>query len=63
MVDNTVKIKVKTEGLEEATEKVEDLAEAFGDFPAQVVFKYLNNCTINVHPRQTKVVEVKNENT
>lgn len=28
MTDNTVKIKVETEGLDEATEKAENLAEA-----------------------------------
>lgn len=59
MTDNTVKIKVETEGLDEATEKAENLAEALDGFPTQVAFKYLKNCTINVYPSQTKFAEVK----
>lgn len=59
MTDNTVKIKVETEGLDEATEKAENLAEALDGFPPQVAFKCLKNCTINVYPSQTKFVEAK----
>lgn len=57
MTDNTVKIKVETEGLDEATEKAENLAEALDGFPPQVAFKYLKNCTINVYPSQVRYDE------
>ena len=62
MTDGTVNIKVETEGLDEATEKVESIADAINGFPPQVAFKYLRNCTINVYPSQTKFVEVKEAN-
>lgn len=62
MQEKTVNIKVETEGMEEATQQVQALADSFDAFPAQVSFKYLKNCTINVYPSQTKIVEVKNEN-
>ena len=62
MTDGTVNIKVETEGLDEATEKVESIADAINGFPPQVAFKYLRNCTINVYPSQTKFVEVKDAN-
>lgn len=50
MEANTSRVKVETEGLDEATEKVENFAElhALDGFPAQVTFKTLKNCTINV---------------
>lgn len=61
MEANTIKVKVETEGLDEATEKVENLADALDGFPAQVTFKTLKNCTINVYPSQVKVFEAKNK--
>ena len=62
MESSNITIKVETEGLDEATEKVESLADVINGFPAQVAFKYLRNCTINVYPSQTKFVEVKEAN-
>lgn len=56
MESSNITIKVETEGLDEATEKVEFLADAINGFPPQVAFKYLRNCTINVYPSQTKKV-------
>lgn len=47
--------------LDEATEKVENLADALDGFPAQVTFMTLKNCTINVFPSQAKVFEAKNK--
>lgn len=61
MEENTIKVKIETEGLEEATQKVENLMDALNGFPAQVAFKNLKNCTINVYPSQAKVFEVKNK--
>lgn len=50
-----VYVEVKTEGFEEATQKMDDLTDAFNAFPSQVTFKYLRNCKINVYANQYKV--------
>lgn len=50
----TVKIGVETEGLDEATAKIETLADAFDGFPAQVQIKNCRDCTINIYPSQIK---------
>ena len=47
-----VEIEARPVGFEEATEKVEALAEAYEGFPAQVVIKNCRDCEINVHPSQ-----------
>lgn len=52
-----MKIKCSTEGFDEAQQEVEALAEAYDGFPAQVTIKNCRNCTINVYPSQTKMVE------
>lgn len=52
-----MKIKCSTEGFDEAQKKVEALAEAYDEFPAQVTIKDCRDCTINVYPSQTKMVE------
>ena len=57
MMDTNVNIKCETEGFEEATEKIETLAEAYDGFPAQVVIKNCRDCTINIYPSQTKFIE------
>ena len=51
------KIKCETEGIEEATEQIEMLADAYDRFPAQVQLKNCHDCTINIYPSQTKIVE------
>lgn len=56
-MDNTILIKAKTEGFEEATQKVEALVDAYDGFPAQVTIKNCQNCTINIYPSQTKINE------
>lgn len=59
MTDNTYKIKMETEGIEEATEQIEALANAYNGFPAQVTIRNCHDCTINVYPSQTRFVEEK----
>ncbi len=54
VLDN-FKIKVETEGFEEAQHQVEALAEAYDGFPAQVTIKNCRDCTINIYPSQVKV--------
>lgn len=49
-------VKVKTEGIEEATEKIENLADAYSGFPPQVTIKFCHDCKINIYPSQTKIV-------
>ena len=50
-------INVETEGIEEATEQIEALADAYDGFPAQVTIKNCRDCTINVYPSQIRTVE------
>lgn len=52
MNDNTIAVNVETEGIEEATEAVEKLADAFDTLPSQVVIKHCRDCTINIYPSQ-----------
>ena len=58
-MDNTVKINVETEGLEEATEQMELLADAYEGFPAQVTIKHCKNCTFNIYPSQIRYSETE----
>ena len=60
-MDANVKIKCETEGLEEATEQIELLAEAYDGFPAQVTIKNCRDCTINVYPSQMRIVDSKED--
>ena len=59
MNDTIFKIKVKTEGMEEAQEQVEMLADAYDGFPAQVTVKNCRDCTINIYPSQIRTVEAE----
>lgn len=52
-------LRVETEGMEEATEQVEKLADAYDGFPAQVTIKNCRDCTINVYPSQMRYTEEK----
>ena len=60
-MDTNIKIKCETEGLEEATEQIELLAEAYDGFPAQVTIKNCRDCTINVYPSQIRSVYGKED--
>ena len=55
-VESKFKINVETEGMEEATEQVEKLADAYDGFPAQVTIKNCRDCTFNIYPSQTRIV-------
>ncbi len=57
MSDTNFKIKVETEGMEEAQEQIEMLADAYDGFPAQVTIKNCKNCTFNIYPTQMRTVE------
>ena len=59
MSDTNFKIKVETEGMEEAQEQVEMLADAYDGFPAQVTIKNCRNCTFNIYPSQTRFTEAE----
>ena len=59
MSDRNFKIKVETEGMEEAQEQVEKLADVYDGFPAQVTIKNCRNCTFNIYPSQTRFVEAE----
>ena len=50
-------LRVETEGMEEATEQVERLADAYDGFPAQVTIKNCRDCAFNIYPSQTRSVE------
>lgn len=55
-MDKDFKIKVETEGFEEATEQMEVLADVYDGFPAQVTIKNCHHCTFNIHPSQMRMV-------
>lgn len=57
MKEEKYTIKVETEGMEEATEQMEMLADAYDGFPAQVTIKNCRDCTINIYPSQIMNVE------
>ena len=59
MKEEKYTIKVETEGLEEATEQMEMLADAYDGFPAQVTVKNCRDCTINIYPSQIRTVEAE----
>ena len=52
MKEEKYTIKVETEGMEEAQEQIEMLADAYDGFPAQVMIKNCHDCTINIYPSQ-----------
>ena len=52
-------LRIETDGMEEATEQVEKLADAYDGFPAQVTIKNCRNCTFNIYPSQTRFVEAE----
>ena len=57
MNDTNLKINVETEGMEEAQEQIEMLADAYDGFPAQVTIKNCRDCTFNIYPNQTRFAE------
>lgn len=59
MKEEKYTIKVETEGVEEATEQMEMLADAYDGFPAQVTVKNCRDCTINIYPSQIRTVEAE----
>lgn len=63
MMENNLKIKVETEGMEEATEQIEMLADAYDGFPSQVMIKNCRDCTINIYPSQIRNVEAEGSET
>lgn len=58
---NQIEIDVKTNGIEEATEKIEALADAYDSFPAQVQIKNCRDCTFHIHPSQIQMTEGESE--
>lgn len=58
---NQIEIDVKTNGIEEATEKVEALANAYDSFPPQVLIKSCRDYTFHIHPSQIRMVEGESE--
>lgn len=54
-------LRVETEGMEEATEQIEALADAYDGFPAQVTIKNCRDCIFNIYPSQTRFVEAEGE--
>ena len=58
-MESNYTIKVETEGMEEAQEQVELLADAYDGFPAQVTVKNCRYCTINIYPSQIRTVEAE----
>ena len=65
MIDKKNKIEIEieceTKGFEEAAEKVETLASAYDSFPPQVSVRNCRDCVINIHPSQTKIITIGDE--
>lgn len=59
--DVIVKIRALTEGFEDAKQEVEELAEAYDGFPAQITIRNCRNCTFNIYPSQTKIIDIGQE--
>lgn len=59
--DVIVKIVALTEGFEDAKQEVEALAEAYDGFPAQITIKNCRDCTFNIYPSQTKIIDIGQE--
>ena len=59
MSDTNIKINVETEGMEEAQEQIEMLADAYDGFPAQVMITNCHDCTINIYPSQSLIRTVE----
>lgn len=60
-MDKKINIEVKADGIEEVTEKVQQLSDAVAAFPAQVMIKNCRDCTFNIYPGQTMFVGDKDE--
>lgn len=58
-MSSNYKIEFETEGIEEATEQIEALADAYDGFPAQVTIKNCHDCKINIYPSQMRYTEEK----
>ena len=61
MMEGKYTLRVETEGMEEATEQVERLADAYDGFPAQVMIKNCRDCTFNIYPTQMRTVGEEGE--
>ena len=57
MREDTLKINVEAEGIDETTEKMKALVDVINGFPSQVTIKNCVDCTINIYPKQIKMVE------
>lgn len=54
MRKGTIEIECKTSGFEDATDRVEALANAYDGFPAQVNIRNCHDCVFNIHPSQAQ---------
>ena len=62
-ISSNCKIEFETEGIEEATEQIEALADAYDGFPAQVTIMNCRDCTFNIYPSQIRTVEAEGSET
>lgn len=61
MAEANLKINCKTEGFDEAEERIEAVTELIGGFPPQVTIRNCNNCTFHIHPSQLIMKEREDE--
>lgn len=57
MREDTIKINVEAEGIDETTEKMEALVDVMDGFPPQVTIKNCRDCILNIYPSQTRFVD------
>lgn len=56
MKEDTLKINVEANGIDEVTEKLKELGDVMDEFPSQVIIKNCRDCAINVYPKQIKII-------
>ena len=51
-LNDEIKVEINTDGIEEATDKLQSLSDAISSFPLQVIIRNARNCTFNIYPSQ-----------
>ena len=59
MREDTIKINVEAEGINETTEKLEALVDVMDGFSPQITIKNCRDCIFNIYPSQTSWKSMK----
>ena len=58
MKTETLELDLVTKGIEEATDKMQELTDAMNNMPSQVVVRNCQNCSIALYPSQTIIADL-----